>query len=532
MTTLSFRSHDAPDAWENAARIFEPSGASNYLYDPRGFITEFVQFGEGEGPTFYQEEILDNLVKHGREAVRGPHGLGKTTLNAWAVIWFAITREAEGIDWKVATTAGAWRQLEHYLWPEIHKWVHKIDWEKLNLVPWRNPQQLQNLLLKLRHGRAFAIASTDEKKIEGVHADAVLYIFDESKAIAAKIFDAAEGAFSGSTPGSQHVYPEAYALACSTPGPPEGRFYEIHKRKPGLEDWHVRHVQVSETIAAGRVTKSWVDQRRVQWGEDSALFQNRVLGEFHASSEDNVLPLSWVEAANERWLEWDESGRPQQPGVRVHGCDVARGGRDLTVFADRTGAIVHGLEEFSIANTVKIAKLLMARMHQADIAVVDVIGVGAGVVDYLRTVQENQNIDVIAYNASRKSRMRDRSGEFGFVNQRAAMWWTLREMLDPAFEPTLALPPDDELIGELTAPRWWVTAASRIQIESKDDVRARIGRSTDHADAVAQTLLTDADFNDTERPDAADSVFQYTEIDEDDSTSGVYAWEESSDDDF
>jgi hypothetical protein len=60
------------------------------------------------------------LVKHHRVAARGPHGLGKTTLASWVVIWFALTRD--GDDWKVITTASAWRQLEKFLWPEIHKW--------------------------------------------------------------------------------------------------------------------------------------------------------------------------------------------------------------------------------------------------------------------------------------------------------------------------------------------------------------------------------------------------------------------------
>jgi len=65
--------------------------------------------------------------------------------------------------------------------------------------------------------------------IEGAHAESLLYIFDESKSIAAPVFDAAEGAFAG--PG------EVFALAQSTPGEPSGRFYDIHARASGLEDW-------------------------------------------------------------------------------------------------------------------------------------------------------------------------------------------------------------------------------------------------------------------------------------------------------
>jgi hypothetical protein len=124
------------------------------------------------------------------------------------------------------------------------------------------------------------------------------------------------------------------------------------------------------------------------------------------------------------------------------------------------------------------------------------------------------NRGVIAFNASRKTRRLDRSGEYGFVNQRAAMWWMTREALDPAFDPTLAIPPVDDLIGELTAPKWRVTPSSKLQVESKDDVKKRIGRSTDLADAVCQTLLTDAEFNQPAK-DEPPTTFEFTDAQED-----------------
>lgn len=75
------------------------------------------------------------------------------------------------------------------------------------------------------------------------------------------------------------------------------------------------------------------------------------------------------------------------------------------------------------------------------------------------------------------------------------MWWRLREMLDPAFDPILALPPEDALTGELVAPKWWVTPGNKIAVESKEDIAKRLGRSTDYADAVGQSLLTEDEFN-------------------------------------
>lgn len=482
-----------PDVFDLLARRFERKGAAAYLHDPLGFIDNCVRFpaghdGEPGGLTAYQRESFTTLECERRLSVRGPHGLGKTTTNALAVHWFANTREAARVDWKIITTAGAWRQLIKYLWPEIHKWSHHLDWDAIGRRPYTK-HELLDLNLKLHYGAASAVASSDKELIEGAHADSLLYVYDEGKSIASDVYDASEGAFSAAGPTG---LPEAYGLAQSTPGDTQGRFYDIHTKKPGLEDWKVRHVTMREVINAGRMNPGWAKQRAKQWGVDSATYANRVLGEFHSSDEDSVIPLAWVEAANERWQMWVDQGRPVQIGRRVRGVDVARGGVDLTVIANRIGPIVWPLEEHSLKDTTKIAKLVKAGMHQTDLSIVDVIGVGAGVVDLLRM----WNVATYAFNASRKSGLRDRSGEYGFINQRAAMWWTLREMLDPAFEPTLALPLDDALLGELTAPKYWHIPSGKIQVESKDEVRKRLGRSTDRADAVGQSLLTDSEFND------------------------------------
>lgn len=495
-----------PDPFELAARRFERSGAAPYYNDPVGFAKKMILWPADQELTSYQQEILGRIPKDQRLAVRGPHGLGKTGIKAIAVLWFALTREACQVDWKCITTAGAWRQLEKYLWPEIHKWIGRLDWARLGIAPWRKDRELLDLSIKLRYGAAFAVASSHKELIEGAHADSIFYIFDEGKSIKPDIYDAAEGAFSGTG--------QALAVVSSTPGPESGRFFDIHARKPGLDDWTVRHVKVWEAIAAGRISRDWVIQRAKQWGgcpklvqrshrcdqscpPNSTLYANRALGEFHSSDDDVVIPLAWAEAATERWLDWEASGRPSYPGRQVSGVDVARGGSAKTVVADRTGPIVTKFTEHQVADTVLIARKVMFEhmLHMTDLCTVDVIGVGAGVVDTIRHTPHKQ---VIAFNAARATKLRDRSGQLGFVNQRAAMWWRMREMLDPAFEPALAFPPIDELLGELVAPKWWVTAAGKIAVESKDEVAERIGRSTNYADALGQCLLTESEFNDVQ----------------------------------
>lgn len=466
-----------------ANRLDPPeTGILSYRHQPAGFVEECIQWKRNRRPTPYQLNNLDLLVEHERLCVRGPHGLGKTTTNAWAILWFALTRDAAGDDWKIPTTASAWRQLTKYLWPEIHKWAKLLRWDLIGRDPFTK-FELLTLNLKLKYGEAFAVASNDPATIEGAHADQVLYIFDEAKTITAKTFDASEGAFSGAGSDTDN---EAYALASSTPGEPNGRFYEIQKGVAGLEDWHHVYVKLEDTMAAGRVSEDWANQRKRQWGEDSAVYQNRVLGEFASSEEDGVIPLSWVEAANERWLALQDEGKLEAAALEAVGVDVARGGKDKTVIARRFGQVISELRRTSRESTMETTGRVQAAVavNPEAIPVVDVLNMGAGVVDRMREL----NRPVVAFNAAAGTKRRDSTNEFGFVNCRAAAWWALREMLSPEAITEIALPPDDKLTGDLTAPRYKVMSGGNIQIESKDDIQKRLGRSTDDGDAVIQAF--------------------------------------------
>lgn len=276
-----------------AAGKFEKFG-KRYYNDPAAFAYDCL----GElCPTPYQAEILSMVPVKKRVCVRGPHGLGKTNLASILTHWYILTRTAAGMDFKLVTTASAWRQLEKYLWPEIWKTSSMLDWKKIGREPYSRHERLL-LSIKMRTGSAFAVASDNHQYIEGCHANSLLYILDESKAIKQETWTAVEGAFSGAGVDTGN---EALAFSISTPGEPSGPFYEIHRRKPGYEDWWPRHVKVEEAIQAGRISYEWVEARKRQWGEQSAAFQNRVMGEFHSSDSDAVIPLSWVERA----MEWD-----------------------------------------------------------------------------------------------------------------------------------------------------------------------------------------------------------------------------------
>jgi hypothetical protein len=456
------------------------SWKKRYLRDAAGFVRDCLEWPAGLGPAPYQEEILGWLADSNRVSIRGPHGLGKTAIMAWVVLRFALTRD--GMDWKVVTTASAWRQLEKYLWPEIHKWARAIRWDIVGRGPF-GTGELFTLKLKLATGEAFAVASDNPALIEGAHAENILYVFDESKAIIPATFDAAEGALT--TPG-------AMALAFSTPGEPNGRFHAIQTRQKGYLDWRVKHVTRDEVIAAGRMSESWANARRDQWGEKSAVYQNRVAGEFAASDEDSVIPLAYIERANERWRVLQESGG-FHPITGV-AADVARSGDAKTVLAIRAEMAIVELRYFSGIDTMETAGRVKGVMIANNVpSSIDIVGLGAGVYDKLREDGElvAHGLFPVAFVAGARTTFKDKTGELGFVDLRAAAWWNAREILeDDGLQA--AIPPDDILTGDLTAPKWRVMSGGRIRVESKEDIAKRLGRSTDAGDAVVMAYWHDA----------------------------------------
>ena len=274
----------------------------------------------------------------------------------------------------------------------------------------------------------------------------------------------------------------AIAFAISTPGEPAGQFYDIHMHKPGYEDWFVRHVTIEEAIRANRISSAWVEQRQRQWGVDSSIFQNRVLGEFADTSDDGIIPLSWIRAAVERWKDWKKAGGKIPTGKAVLGCDVARGGEDKTVIACRYALVLSNLHTYSkLPATATAGHILNLAAEGSKYIHIEMDGgIGATIYDILKE-QNVPNLRPITVAAG--TAFRDRSKELTFLNVRAAMWWNMRELLDPAYGSEVCLPPVDALILDLSTPRWQPSKTGRIVLEGKDSIRARLGRSTDYGDA-------------------------------------------------
>jgi hypothetical protein len=205
-------------------------------------------------------------------------------------------------------------------------------------------------------------------------------------------------------------------------------------------------------------------------------------GDFLAGRKDDdwqVIPTDWVKAAMDRWKP-DPS-----PGVVTSvGVDPSRGGDEATIAArrgwrfdelvavkpDGSGTITGGA----------IAKRTMDVAGEVAPVHVDVIGIGASAIDHLEAFI---GVRAVSVNGAAGTEGKDFTGRLGFANVRAEDWWRMREALSPERAARVALPPDQRLLADLVAPRYRVTSRG-IQVEEKEQIKKRLGRSPDRGDAV------------------------------------------------
>lgn len=218
-------------------------------------------------------------------------------------------------------------------------------------------------------------------------------------------------------------------------------------------------------------------------------------GDFMAGREDHawqVIPTAWVKLAQERWRNAPKDIRRPMTAVSA---DVAMGGADNLVIGSlhpevkgREGWFIQPLDVIrgvDVTSPVAVVQhIVRIRKDGADTSVDLTGGWGTGVKSHL---EQDHQIQCHGFVYSEASGARDYTGKLGFANLRAELWWKLREALDPegGTHEKLALPDDPRLLAELTTPRWSLRK-DVILIESKDDIRKRIGGSTDRADVVCQ----------------------------------------------
>lgn len=451
-----------------------------YKSDWRLFVREVL----GANPYPYQDEILELVRTKRRVCIKSLRGVGKTTVASW-IILAVVTLYGDEYDTtddvKVVATAGNNRQLAEYLFPEVRKWALVGQWHKIG-IQMRVDRELLRTKIFLGNRTAFAASPDKPEGIEGAHAKTLLLVVDEAKIAPNEVWDAMEGAFASSTDDSGDI---AFAFAISTPGAPTGRFYDIMNRKVGYEDWHTYNITYEQAVQANRIDVEWAEQRKKQWGEDDPRYQNQVLGAFADSGEYSLFKLSWLERCIENWYRL----RDEIHGANSLGLDPADTGADYTALAYWSGTYCEKIEvyDMEISKAVPLIQRIIGAATNTPIGI-DSNGMGTMLYQILR--DKKYKVIPLVASASAKDRtnqpVKDASRQNQFTNLRSAMYWQLRDALDPnspVYEPDLALPPDENLKEELLAHEW-EERMGKIYVLPKDKVKEVIGRSPDRSDAL------------------------------------------------
>lgn len=443
-----------------------------YYWDPYGFVVDIL----GAVPYPWQAKVLRDIVlrnpdgtPHCRKfAIRSGHGVGKTALLAWLVVWFLCTRFPQ----KTAITAPTSSQLFDALWPEIGMWLKQMKKPLQDLFEITGDR----IRFKPAPEASFASAKTSRPEtpeaMAGVHAPNVLLLFDEASGIPEAVFEAAAGSMSAQ---------EAITILPGNPVRGSGTFYEAHNLLP---DWKTYHVSCLDCLVPnGPVTPAYIEDMKVKYGEDSNQYRVRVLGEFPLADDDTVIPMSLIKAAVERDVQ--EIGKSPE----VWGLDVARSGSNSTVLIKRRGIVVdpeilawQGKDTMETVGLVKHKFDMLTERERPVEILIDSVGVGGGVADRLIEL----GLPARAINVGESSALKPDQ----FVNLRAQLWWDMREWFG---QKNCKIPNHDKLIKELAAVRIkHYTSAGKMQVESKDDMKARRERSPDFADALMLTFASTA----------------------------------------
>jgi len=453
--------------------------ARRFRKDPLGFVRWAFPWGEAgtpladhEGPEGWQAELLADIrdaLTEGRSPVRAAvasgHGVGKSALVAWLVLWALATQSGT----RGVVTANTEAQLRTKTWAELSKW-HGLaicrDWLawsataitaaeegkaagwRVDLVPW-----------SAHNAEAFA----------GLHnqGSRLLLVFDEASAIAEPIWETAEGALTDANT-------EIVWVAFGNPTRNGGRFHDCFGRF--ARAWNGRYVDARQVSFTNKAQiADWVRD----YGEDSDFVRVRVRGAFPRAGALQFIDGERVREAMVRDVP------PSALDPVVMGVDVARFGDDRSVIFVRRGRDGRSwpIEKLKGLDLMQLAGHVCRRAAEvnARAVFVDEGGIGAGVVDRLRQLGV-PGVHGINF-GSRASGWTPEGQAPLYANKRAEMWGMVKGWLEQG-----ALPDDPELAQDLTGVEYGYDARSAIQLERKEDMKKRGLLSPDIGDALALTF--------------------------------------------
>ncbi|BEU88682.1 terminase [Selenomonas sp. TAMA-11512] len=444
---------------------------AKFRHDPLRFVLFAFPWGKGElkdkhGPEEWQRKLLadirdklntpDEVI---REAVASGHGVGKSAVVAWLILWALSTFP----DTRGVVTANTDTQLKTKTWPELTKWYNRFIGKELFVCKATAIFSAEESHQKNWRIDAIPWSESNPEAFAGLHnlGKRTLLVFDEASAIPNIIWEVAEGAMTDANT-------EIIWAAFGNPTRNTGRFFDCFHRDRaywGLQKVDSRDVSVSNKAQI----QQWIDSR----GIDSDFVKVRVLGEFPSASELQFIPRHYVDEARKRKLH------PSQYDFApvIIGIDPAWTGGDELVIVKRQGLAGSILatfskndDDFQMAN--RIAQL--EDEHKADGVIID-FGYGTGIY----SAGKHLGREWLLVNFAEKS------PDAGYVNLRAYGWGRMKNWLREGG----VIPNDPQLCDDLIGPETKPREDGKIQLESKESMKKRGLASPNRADAFAITFM-------------------------------------------
>lgn len=461
-------------------RRFFQKKIPEYCKEPVLFAREVLKFEPDE----WQVDALMDLAANSKVAIKSGQGVGKTGLEAVALLWFLCCHPYP----RIVATAPTKQQLHDVLWSEVSKWMSKspllseiLKWTKTYIYMVGNEK------------RWFAVARTATKpeNMQGFHEDNMLFIVDEASGVADPIMEAILGTLSGEN---------NKLLMCGNPTRTSGTFYDAFNSDRALYQCHT-----VSSADSPRTNKENIESLIRKYGRDSNVVLVRVLGQFPKQEDDVFIMLSLIEHCCMLDLQEDSQIKRISFGV-----DVARYGSDETVIALNAGGKITLPVTFrgqSLMTTVgKIVQLYRKTVadypgYRGKIFVnIDDCGLGGGVTDRLEEVKREEKLNrmvIVPINAAGKvpeetvGDGKQRACDI-YDNMTTYLWGTVKDML---IAEELSLQNDNELVAQFSCRKYRLTSRGKMLLESKEEMKKRNIDSPDRADAVSLSCYERKTFN-------------------------------------
>lgn len=425
-----------------------------------------------------QRQILESVRDNSKTSVQSAHGTGKSFLSSVATAWWLGSHNIG--EAFVVTTAPTNRQVRAILWREIGRRFREGGFSgRVNQTEWFDST---NELI----GFGTSPNDYDPTAFQGIHSRYILIVIDEACGVPKPIWDAASSLASNI---------HGKMLAIGNPDDPQSHFAKVCSSKTwnnikisAFDTPNFTNEEVPEDLKEMLTSERYVEEQREELTEQSPVWVSKILGEFPDDALDGVIPYTWITQCQKSPAELEEMEENEVVedfsdfDVEA-GLDVAAGGQDSTIIYLRQGP--KALFKRSLAgekDPLVLADWLLRIIQDYDVKVlkVDANGVGWGVGAVIDNWHRDGKHDCIVAPVMVSHSATD---DEHFLNLRAELWWAARERSRLKEWDLTSI--DDKDVLELTAVRYHtLNPRARIQVEKKEDLRKRIGKSPDSADAL------------------------------------------------